>query len=52
MHSTVTALIQMCDEWLKNMDYGKSNGVVFLDIKKAIDSINQHILLNKINEQF
>ena len=51
-HSTVTALIQMCDEWLENMDNGKLNGVVFLDIKKAFDSINHHILLNKMNEQF
>ena len=44
-HSTATALIQMCDEWLENMDNGKLNGVVFLDIKKAFDSINHHILL-------
>ena len=29
-HCTVTALIQMCDEWLENMDNGKLNGVVFL----------------------
>ena len=42
----------MCDEWLENMDNGKLNGVVFLDIKKAFDSINHHILLNKMNEQF
>ncbi len=51
-HSTVTALIQMCDEWLENMDNGKLNGVVFIDIKKAFDSINHRILLNKMNEQF
>ena len=51
-HSTVTALIQMCDEWLENMDNGKINGVVFLDIKKAFDSINHRVLLNKMNEQF
>ena len=50
-HSTVTALIQMCDEWLENMDNGKLNGVVFIDIKKAFDSINHRILLNKMNEQ-
>ena len=51
-HSPATALIQMGDEWLENMDNGKLNGVVFLDIKKAFDSINHHILLNKMNEQF
>ena len=50
--STITALIQMCDEWLENMDNGKLNGVVFLDIKKAFDSINHHILLNKMTEKF
>ena len=31
-HCTVTALIQMCDEWLENMDNGKMSGVIFLDI--------------------
>lgn len=35
-HSKVTALIQMCDEWLENMDDGKLNGVILLDIKKSI----------------
>ena len=51
-HSTVTALIQMCDEWLENMDNGKWNGVIFLDIKKAFDSINHGILLNKMKKRF
>ena len=51
-HSTVTALIQMCDEWLENMDSGKLNGVIFLDIKKAFDSINHDILLNKMKKRF
>ena len=50
-HCTVTALIQMCDEWLENMDNGKLNGVVFLDIKKAFDSINHGILLNKMKKR-
>lgn len=44
-HSTVTALIQMCDEWLENMDNGKLNGVIFLDIEKAFDLINHGIFL-------
>ena len=42
----------MCDEWLENMDNGKLNGVVFLDIKKAFDSINHGILLNKMKKRF
>ena len=27
----VSALIQMCDQWLTDMDNGKLNGIVFLD---------------------
>ena len=51
-HFTVTALIQMCDEWLENMDDGKLNSIIFLDIKKAFDSINHGILLNKMKKRF
>ena len=51
-HSTMSALIQMYDYWLENMDNGMLNGVVFLDIRKAFDSINHSILLKKMNEQF
>ena len=42
----------MCDEWLENMDDGKLNGIIFLDIKKAFDSINHGILLNKMKKRF
>ena len=50
--SAVTALIQVGNEWLENMDNGKLNGVIFLDVKKAFDSINHNILLNKMKKRF
>jgi hypothetical protein len=38
----------MCDNWYENMDNGKLTEVVFLYIKKAIDSIDYVILLEKL----
>ena len=42
----------MCDAWYENMDNGELNGVVFIDIRKASDSINHNILLRKMKDQF
>ena len=39
-HSTETALISSTNEWLLNMDKGFVNGVLFLDLKKAFDTVN------------
>ena len=48
MHSTEIASISFTDSIRRNKDQGLSTGPVFIDLRKAFDTIDQSMLLNKI----
>ena len=48
LHSTLTALLETNDNWCVNIDRGLLNGVIFIDLKKAFDTIDHEIFLKKL----
>ena len=48
LHSTLTCLLKMSDDWYNGLDLGKLVGLVFIDLKKAFDTVDHDILCNKL----
>ena len=47
-HSTATALVQMYDRWVDEVDQGDMVGVMMVDLSAAFDMVDHTILLDKL----
>ena len=48
MHSTLPALLERTNNWSINIDNGLLNGVLFIDLKKAFDTIDHETTLREL----
>jgi hypothetical protein len=49
-HSTNSALIDVSDYILENMNNSKVTAAIFLDLKKAFDTVSHNILISKLSK--
>ena len=47
-HNTATALLQMYDQWLAEVEDGKMVGVMLIDLSAAFDMVDHNLLLKKL----
>ena len=50
LYSTITSLINSTDSWYSAMDRKEVSLVIFLDLKKAFNAVNDTILLAKLEK--
>ena len=50
LHSVTTALLAIINDWYLNIDKGKYTGLIFIDLKKAFDTVDHAILLKELEK--
>ena len=48
LHSTLTCLLKSTDDWYSSLDKGQLVGLVLIDLKKALDTVDHNILCQKL----
>ena len=48
LHSVLTCLLKCTNDWYLNIENGTYTSVTFIDLKKAFDTVNHEILINKL----
>ena len=48
-HSTTSTLIKVTDDLLQAMDDSKYTGTIFIDLRKAFDTVDHQILMKKMH---